>query len=151
MTSHRTSPLLLALAVAAGGALSLSLAGCTGIQEALSQEVTAEYTDTADVTARADTPVPWLPADATAIVLKTKRDGEVATAMTRSGSALDPKTCVEVERQSAPTVHLDDAPDVYAKGHVFACGAWSVIATDTGWYGWTPNSPGEKEQSPTGS
>lgn len=151
MTSHRTSLLLFALAVAAGGALTLSLAGCTGIEQALSQEVTTEYTDAADVAARADTTVPWLPADATGIVVKTKRDGEVATALARSGSPLDTATCVEMERQSAPTVHIDDAPDVYAKDRVFACGAWSVIATADGWYGWTPNSPGEKEKSPAAS
>lgn len=151
MTSHRSSPLLLALAVAAGGSLTLALAGCTGIQEAFSQEVTTEFRDTAEVVAQSATTVPWLPADATEIVLKTKRDGEVAAAIARTGSALDPATCLEMERQSAPTVHIDDAPDVYAKDRVFACGAWSVIATTDGWYGWTPNSPGEKEKSPAAS
>jgi len=151
MTSHRSSPLLLALAVAAGGALSLTLAGCTGIQEAFSQEVTTEFADTADVVARGQNPAPWLPADATGIITKTKRDGEVAALRARSASALDPATCVEVDRQSAPTVTIDDAPDVYAQSRVYACGAWSVIATTDGWYGWTPNSPGEKEQSPAAS
>lgn len=27
---------------------------------------------------------------------------------------------------------------------VFACGDWSVMAADDGWYGWTPNSEEER-------
>ncbi|MFN3949774.1 hypothetical protein [Microbacterium sp.] len=147
MTPHRTPPLALALIVAAGGALTLALAGCTGIQDALSQETTAEFSDAADLEARWDTSVPWLPADATAIVTKTKPDSDIATVLLRSGSALDAATCTEVDRESAPTVNVPEGPDVYAASRVFACGDWSVAATDQGWYGWTPNSAGEKEQA----
>lgn len=52
--------------------------------------------------------------------------------------------CTEVERQSAPSWTLDGAPDPYKAKTVFVCGGWSVMATDGGWYGWTPNSDGER-------
>jgi len=147
MTSHRTS--LLALAVAAGGALTLTLSGCTAIQEAFSQEITTEFASANDVADRWDTEVPWLPADATEIIAKEKPDGEVSALMAHSPSPLAPETCVEVDRRSAPTVNVDTAPDVYGHARVFACGTWSVIPTDDGWYGWTPNSADEMAQSPS--
>ena len=33
--------------------------------------------------------------------------------------------------------------------HVFAGGTWSVVPTDAGWFGWTPNHPDEAAQSPS--
>ncbi|WP_210098914.1 hypothetical protein [Microbacterium phyllosphaerae] len=35
-------------------------------------------------------------------------------------------------------------PDPYKAKTVFACGDWSVVASDDGWFGWTPNSEEER-------
>jgi hypothetical protein len=43
---------------------------------------------------------------------------------------------------------LKDAPAVYEMDKVFACGDWSVVRTDDGWLGWTPNAPDEAAESP---
>ena len=145
MTLRQTSRLTFALVLATGGALAL--AGCSAIQDGFAQEVTTEFPDAAAARSQWDVTVPWLPDDATAIVTKKKPEGDVASVLVNSSSALDPATCAEVDRESAPTVNVPDAPDVYAETRVFACGQWSVAATDEGWYGWTPNSPGEKTQA----
>jgi hypothetical protein len=55
-----------------------------------------------------------------------------------------------VPRQSANVYAFDDTPDVYAMDTLWACGVWSVVPTDTGWFGWTPNSPDEEAASPAG-
>ena len=51
---------------------------------------------------------------------------------------------METERTSAPTWTLDDGPSAYEAKTVFVCSDWSVIPSDDGWFGWTPNSDEEK-------
>lgn len=68
-----------------------------------------------------------------------------ASLLVRSDQRLDPSQCVEVERLSAPQYDVAGAPEAYEFARAYACGVWTVIPTDTGWYGWTPNSPREQE------
>lgn len=96
---------------------------------------------------RADTPVDadWVPDDVTALTLRTStiEDADDAVLLLTSTTAL-PDECVETERTSAPTWTLDDGPSAYEAKTVFVCGDWSVIPSDDGWFGWTPNSDEEK-------
>ena len=90
----------------------------------------------------------WVPADATHIIGTAGTDGPHAAIMFRSEEDLDPAVCAEVPRRSAPVYALKDAPAVYEMDKVFACGDWSVVRTDDGWLGWTPNAPDEAAESP---
>jgi hypothetical protein len=140
-----TRPLALALLSLA----ALSLTGCSAIEDAVHREATHEFATASDVAENWDKSAPWLPADASGIVTHQTTDGDIASLIATSAAALDPAACAEVERRSAPTFPLPGSPDVYGLDTVYACGAWAVVRTDDGWFGWTPSNPGEQEQSPS--
>ena len=142
-TNRRRSAALLALTLTAATALT----GCAAVDGLLHKEKTGEY---ADVTAfeEWDGTAPWVPSDATEIRTHESTDGDVAVVLLDSDEELDPALCAEVDRQSAPAFSIDGGPNVFKTDRVFACGDWTVAASDAGWYGWTPGHPDEKEQSP---
>lgn len=126
-------------------AAGFSLTGCTVYEELVHQQSTHTFDDLAAFRAEAEVDAPWLPADATDITVRTstseKSDDVVILLTGESPLAGD---CADVERRSAPVWTLDDAPDPYATKTVFACGDWSVIPAEDGWFGWTPNSDAER-------
>lgn len=124
------------------------LTGCSAVSGIMQREAAHEFATRAELVDGWDKTAPWLPADATAIATRESTTGDPAVLSAVGASALDPAQCAEVDRQSAPVFSLDGAPDVYKTDRVFACGDWAVIVTDDGWYGWTPNHPDEKAQSP---
>jgi len=91
---------------------------------------------------------PWLPEDATDITTVEATNAANAVLLAASESELDPGLCSEVDRLSGPVYDRDWTPNGYAADRVWACGDWTVIAADGGWYGWTPGHPDEKAQSP---
>lgn len=129
-------------------ALVVSLTGCSAASDALQREATHEFATHDELAEGWQREAPWLPADAESIVARESVTGEPASVVAVSDNDLDPAQCAEVERLSAPTISIPGAPDAYAVDHVFACGAWSVMATEDGWFGWTPNHPDERAQSP---
>lgn len=135
--------LLPAAALLLGG--TLLLGGCAAVEGLVHKQSTRAFDD-ADAF-RADTPIDadWVPDDATALTLRTStlEDADDAVLLLTSAEAL-PDDCVESERTSAPTWTLDDGPSAYDAKTVFVCGDWSVIPSDDGWFGWTPNSEEER-------
>lgn len=125
-----------------------SLAGCSAVGDALQREASGSFDTREELVEEWGKEAPWLPADAESIVTRESTAGAPASLSALSASDLDPGQCAEVERRSAPTIALEDAPDVYKIDEVYACGDWSVVATEDGWYGWTPNHPDERAQSP---
>ena len=137
--------------LAAAGLLvtvALAASGCSVIDAVVYKQKSAEYADAAAFEADEDLDVPWLPADSSAIRVTQSTQAEDATVAVISAEALDEGLCTEVPRQSAPAYVVDDEVDVYGLDTVFACGAWSVAETPSGWLGWTPNHPDEAAQSP---
>ena len=123
---------------------TLSLTGCSAVEDLLYGEETHQYDNLNSLQADwsgAET-VEWMPDDASDINIRQSTDGTVAILGFASDESLE---CPEVERLSGPTFGDDWAPtDVYVDT-VFACGAWAMIPTGDGWYGWTPSAPGEQE------
>lgn len=148
MTSTPRSRAVRATAPLAAAFLLASLTGCSGIGDALRQETSHEFATKDQMVEQWAKEAPWLPSDATSILTREATEGDPASLTAVSGTELDPAQCVEVERASAPTFALENTPDVYKIDRVFACGSWAVVATDDGWYGWTPNDPDEQAQSP---
>ncbi|MFS0866190.1 hypothetical protein AB3M83_02495 [Microbacterium sp. 179-B 1A2 NHS] len=145
-SSLRTRTALAAAPLAA--ALLLPLAGCSAVGDLLQQEASHTFATRADLDRQWGKDARWLPTDATAITTHESTAGDPASLTAASEATLDPARCAEVDRQSAPVFTLEGTPDVYKVDQVFACGDWAVIATDDGWYGWTPNHPDEQAQSP---
>ena len=138
-----------AAAVPLAAALVLvTLTGCADIQDAVQRQASGEFATRAELVQDWKKQAPWLPADAQSIITRESTITDEASLTTLSDADLDPAQCAEVERRSAPLFTLEHAPDVYKIERAFACGDWSVVATDDGWYGWTPNHPAEKAQSP---
>lgn len=137
-----------AAASLAAAVLLVSLTGCSGIGDALRQEASHEFATRDQLVKEWGKDAPWLPDDATSIVTRESTAGDPASVTSGSATGLDPSLCAETERRSAPTFALEDTPDVYKIDRIFACGEWAVVATDDGWYGWTPNHPDERAQSP---
>lgn len=139
------------LALATTGMLAFGslLAGCAVIDQVAYKRQSATF-DTRTALADSGVDAPWVPGDAgdIRVTRTTQPDAVDAAVLLTSTQALDPEMCVEVPRQSAPSYPLEDAPDAYEADTVFACGTWSVIPSADGWFGWTPNNPGEAEQSP---
>lgn len=134
---------LAAPALLLAGALTLS--GCAAYDSIVHKQATSTFDDVAAFDDGAEVDTDWLPADATAITVRTStiEDAPDAVILLTSESALG-EDCVEVDRQSAPAWVLDDAPDPYTVKTVFACGDWSVVQSADGWFGWTPNSEQER-------
>ncbi|MFS0853919.1 hypothetical protein [Microbacterium sp. 179-I 3D4 NHS] len=129
----------------------LSLTGCSAYESLVHKQATSTFDDAEAFAAGAEVDADWVPADATEITVRTSTVEKAADAviLLTSTSAL-PNDCAEVERQSAPAWALENAPDPYEAAMVFACGDWSVMATGSGWYGWTPNSDGERSAAALG-
>lgn len=138
------------LALAAAGILTLgtALAGCSAIDE-IAYKQKSEMFDTAAALAESGVNAPWVPADASGIrVTRTTVSGAGdASVLVDSEADLDPALCTEVDRQSAPVYDVEGAPNALKADTVFACGAWSVMPADGGWYGWAPNHPDEAAQA----
>lgn len=128
--------------------LLTSLTGCSAVSDALYGEASHEFSSHDQMVEQWSKEAPWLPADASSILIREKTDGDPASLTADSATPLDPELCGEVERRSASTFALDNTPDVFKIDRVYACGDWAVVATDDGWYGWTPNHPDEQAQSP---
>jgi hypothetical protein len=129
----------------------LSLTGCSAYDSLVHKQATSTFDDAGAFQDGAQADAEWVPTDATEITVRTStlEDSADAVILLTSDAAL-PGDCVEVERQSAPTWALDDAPDPYEAKNVFACGDWIVMATGNGWYGWTPNSDDERNAAAAG-
>jgi len=136
-----TAPLAAAL-------LLVTLTGCADIKDTITRQASGEFATSADLAAQWNKQASWLPTDAVSIITRESTATDEASLTAVSESELDPQQCAEVERRSAPLFHIDGAPDVYEFDRAFACGEWSVVPTDDGWYGWTPNDSAEREQSP---
>ncbi|AQY02669.1 hypothetical protein [Microbacterium foliorum] len=128
----------------------MSLTGCSAYDSIVHKQATSTFDDVVTFDDGAEVDAGWIPADATEITVRTStmEDAADAVILFSSGSAL--ADCPEVERTSAPTWVLDDAPDPYTAKTVFACGDWSVMSTDGGWFGWTPNSDEERSAADAG-
>ena len=138
-TVRVTSVALLALAVG-------SLSGCAIVDEAFHKQQSSSFGSAQD--APADSVAHnrgYRPMRATSASSKRQsRRPETSSILFTSGSALDPSICRDVPRLSAPSYAIEGAPDVLAADTVFACGDWSVVPSETGWLGWTPNHPDER-------
>lgn len=124
---------------------ALSLSGCSVYDGLVHKQATSTFDDVEAFDDAAEVDADWVPADASAITVRTSTIDDAADAVillsSESPLAAD---CVEVDRYSAPAWTLEEAPDPYTAKTVFACGDWTVMATPAGWYGWTPNSEEER-------
>lgn len=123
----------------------LSLTGCSAYDSLVHKHATSTFENIETFDDGADVDADWIPADATEITVRTSTMEKASDAviLLSSASALT-DGCAEVDRYSAPAWVLDDAPDPYTAETIFACGDWSIMATQSGWYGWTPNSDEER-------
>ncbi|WP_139305238.1 hypothetical protein [Microbacterium hydrocarbonoxydans] len=130
---------------------ALALTGCSAYDSLVHKQATSTFEDADAFSNDADVDAEWVPADATDITVRTStvEDAADAVILLTSDAALA-EECAEVERYSAPSWVLDDAPDPYKAKTVFACGDWSVMDTGSGWYGWTPNSEEERDAAAAG-
>ncbi|MET0843647.1 MAG: hypothetical protein ABWY23_07340 [Mycetocola sp.] len=147
---NSTSPRLRLLpALALALPLGIALSGCSVIDEVAHKMRTEHFDTAAELADDWQGDAPWLPSDATDIRIRESTINDTAVILATSGTDLDPAVCTPVSRQSAPAYSMDDAPDVYAADEVYACGVWTVMASDDGWYGWNPGHRDEQAQSPT--
>lgn len=138
-TARRIS--IAALALLTAGVLS----GCS--METLQNETSDEFETVADLTTAWELPVAWLPENSVDIRTHSAINGDLAIVRATTDESLDPASCAEVERQSGPVYEEDWSPNAYVET-AWACGDWTVIPTDDGWYGWTPNHPDERAAAP---
>jgi hypothetical protein len=125
---------------------ALALSGCSQIHDGLTGEASHAFSSATDLDGNWDRDLPWLPEDSGDIRVHESR-GEPAVLRLVSDAELDPAQCAEVERLSGPAFDEEWSPDAYVD-QAWACGDWTLIPTDDGWYGWTPNDPDEAAQSP---
>lgn len=132
--------------LAATAALALiTLSGCAVVDEIAHKQRSAEFPSASEMPEEWLDRAPWLPADARDIrAMESTVDEDAVSILVTSGSELSTDLCIEVPRQSAPTMEVPGAPDVYSANEVLACGDWSVLPAGDGWYGWTPNSADER-------
>jgi outer membrane murein-binding lipoprotein Lpp len=124
------------------------LSGCSLVQDVVSSSVTT----TADSREKLSGDVPqWIPDDATAITRVEGARGDAASILLSSTKDLDADVCVATPRLSAPTLQVENAPDVYGEDEVFSCGDWAVMHSSDGWYGWTPASESTAVPTPAAS
>lgn len=140
MTISRPLPLTLVTLVS-----TAALTGCS-LGDTLNNERVSEFSSTTALADDWEKSAPWLPSDATGIRIRETPDAAPAVLLATSSTDLDPGTCVETERLSSPVFSVDDSPSPYTD-LAFSCGDWTVIPTDDGWFGWTPNHPDERAAS----
>ena len=123
--------------------VALALSGCAAIDDAVNRQATHTYDSKDRFDAGASVDAGWIPADAAEITLRTPAEdaGDVAVILLVSDSEL-PESCSEAERQSAPMLSIDGAPDVYEpeNSKIHVCDDWTVMKAANGWFGWTPNN-----------
>ena len=130
------------------GIVALStLTGCSVVDE-LRNEASSEFASTAELASDWKQDAAWVPGDATDIRTRFSTVSGTAILRATTTSPLDPELCAEVDRQSGPAFEQDWSGDPYVD-NAWACDNWTVVATDDGWYGWTPNHPDEQAQSPS--
>ena len=139
-------------ALALAGAAALALSGCAVVDELVYHQRSSSHESVAGVPDSSPANAVWVPDDSRSIRVteSTRSDAPTAVILLTSSAPLDPQVCTEVDRRSAPSYTIDGAPDVYKASTVFACGEWSVVPSEDGWFGWTPNHPDEQEQAPVG-
>lgn len=118
-------------------AIMLTLAGCSAVDDLAYGRAEASYANPDDLAQARGEALDWLPADAREIerVASTRADGtESLLFVSAEGLA----GCGQTDRLSAPTMEVDDAPDVYAIDTVALCGDWAVAEQDGTYYAWTP-------------
>lgn len=107
---------------------------------------TTTFATKADLTRGWDKSAPWLPSDVTDIRVKeVKRYGprwDPAILRAASHRPLNPALCAKTRRLSSPVLTAPWSPSTHL-AKVWVCGAWDVIPTAQGWFGWTPNGPQE--------
>ena len=135
--------------LAAAAVLALiTLPGCAAVDQLAHKQSSTEFASASDMPEQWFDRAPWLPTDARGIrVMESTVEENAASILVTSGAELSTDLCTEVPRQSAPTMEVPDAPDVYSAQQVLACGEWSVIPAGDGWYGWSPNSDEERAAS----
>jgi len=137
----RTATVPLAVGALALGALLLS--GCSALGDLAHDRVTAEASTRADLDAAPD----WLPSDARDITSVSGTGGKdsdttpTTLVFTSTGGVTD-DACSTTPRQSAPTMDVEGAPNVYKATSVLRCGPWSMTSKGDRWVAWTPN-PGD--------
>lgn len=105
------------------------------------------YASKAELVKSWDKTASWLPDDATHIQIRevNQYGPEYDPAILRaiSHEALNPSLCAKTARLTHPTFTAPWSPDTDVPT-VYVCGAWDVIPTANGWFGWTRNSPQEQ-------
>ena len=144
LIKNATAIALLPLAVFAATALS----GCA-VMDQLQHESSTDFATVAELADGWDKTAPWLPTDASDIRTREATNGDSAILRATTDTVLDPAKCAEIDRQSAPVYEQDWSPNAFVDT-AWVCGDWTVIPTDDGWFGWTPNDPDEKALSPVG-
>ncbi|MBP2420865.1 hypothetical protein [Microbacterium imperiale] len=125
-------------------AVMTTVAGCSVVDNLAYGRAETTYDDARSLAqARGDVPE-WLPSDARSIQrVASTRDETAESLVFVSDDGLT--GCEEVPRESAPTMEVDAAPDVYEISSVFACGTWAVAQQDGTFYAWTPAAEAEAE------
>lgn len=124
----------------------VALSGCA-VTDYFQHEASADFESTTELAADWDKTAPWVPANATDIRTRSSTTADSAILRATTESDLDPELCAEIERMSGPVYEQDWSADAYVD-NAWVCDNWTVVATDDGWYGWTPNDPDEQYQSP---
>ena len=143
------SPRSAAAVVVAVGALSLT--GCSGVTDALSNQAQGTYATVADAEEGWATEAPfpaWLPADSRNIRTVVSTNAALADLRVDTAGAL-PDRCTEVDRLTYSTYKAEWAPKTVLPDRVQQCGDWAVIPVPGGWYGWTPAVPATSAPSPS--
>ncbi|GAA3214004.1 hypothetical protein [Microbacterium terregens] len=129
--------------------LAIALSGCSVVDEVAHKMKSVSFATAAEVSDEWKGDAAWLPSDATDIMIRESTVNDTAVILATSAAALDPELCSVVPRRSQPVYELDGAPSAYDATEAYACGQWTVMAAEDGWFGWTPNHPDEATQSPT--
>ena len=131
-------------AAAIAGAIALS--GCSAVDEIAYKQRSLEFVDQSALAADGTRKIAWVPSDGTGIKIVESTVASDAALLVTSSSDLDQTMCLPHARLSAPSYTMEGAPDVYAISDAFVCGDWTVVPTEDGWYGWTPNSESERAE-----
>lgn len=130
-------------AVAGLGMILLTVTGCALVNDVAYGRAESSSANPTELAQVRGGELSWLPADATDIqrVASTRSGAESLVFASASG----PTGCEDVERRSAPTMVVADAPDVYTFSRVQLCGAWAVVSADGVSYAWTPATEADPE------
>jgi hypothetical protein len=127
---------------------AIALSGCAAADDLINRQVTHTHDNKDGFVADASVDAEWIPGDATEITVRTPadNDGDVAVILLVSTSEL-PATCRDAERQSQPMLNIAGAPEIYEPKNstIQVCDDWTVMKSETGWFGWTPNKEDQAE------